>query len=97
MRLQNGNFHHPELVGFFRAHAGAIRTASFQLQAATGRGVQRERGAVISPERVWRRIEAGGEQRSSGAHNANRATGISAPTKLLCGPRDGLAGAPNGL
>jgi hypothetical protein len=49
----------PELVGFFRAHAGAIRTASFQLQAATGRGVQRERGTVISPESVWRQIEVG--------------------------------------
>jgi hypothetical protein len=49
----------PELVGFFRAHAGAIRTASFQLQAAAGRGVQRERGTVISPESVWRQIEVG--------------------------------------
>jgi hypothetical protein len=58
--VHDGNFHQiPELVGFFRAHAGAIRTASFQLQAATGRGVQRERGVVISPERVWRQIEAG--------------------------------------
>jgi pyruvate-formate lyase-activating enzyme len=49
----------PELVEFFRAHAGAIRTASFQLQAATGRGVQRGRGVVISPESVWRQIELG--------------------------------------
>jgi 7,8-dihydro-6-hydroxymethylpterin dimethyltransferase len=58
--VHDGNFHQiPELVGFFRAHAGAIRTASFQLQAATGRGVQRERGVVISPESVWRQIEAG--------------------------------------
>jgi len=58
--VHDGNFAQiPELVGFFRAHAGAIRTASFQLQAATGRGVQRERGAVISPESVWRQIELG--------------------------------------
>jgi hypothetical protein len=58
--VHDGNFHQiPELVGFFRAHAGEIRTASFQLQAATGRGVQRERGAVISPESVWRQIEVG--------------------------------------
>jgi molybdenum cofactor biosynthesis enzyme MoaA len=58
--VHDGNFHEiPELVRFFRAPAGAIRTASFQLQAATGRGVQRGRGAVISPESVWRQIEAG--------------------------------------
>src|SRR5438128_2933824 len=58
--VHDGNFDQiPELVRFFRAHAGAIRTASFQLQAATGRGVQRGRGAGISPESVWRQIEAG--------------------------------------
>ena len=58
--VHDGNFHQiPELVRFFRAHAGAIRTASFQLQAATGRGVQRERGTVISPESVWRQLELG--------------------------------------
>lgn len=58
--VHDGNFHElPELVRFFRAHAGMIRTASFQLQAATGRGVQREHGAVISPESVWREIETG--------------------------------------
>ena len=58
--VHDGNFHEiPELVRFFRAHAGAIRTASFQLQAAAGRGVRRGRGAGISPESVWRQIEAG--------------------------------------
>jgi hypothetical protein len=58
--VHDGNFAQiPELVGFFRAHAGVIRTASFQLQAATGRGVQRERGTVISPESVCRQIEVG--------------------------------------
>src|SRR6266545_8312742 len=31
----------------------------YTVSAATGRGVQRERGAVISPESVWRQIETG--------------------------------------
>jgi pyruvate-formate lyase-activating enzyme len=58
--VHDGNFHElPDLVRFFRAHAGAIRTASFQVQAATGRGVQRGHCSGIAPESVWRQIEAG--------------------------------------
>ena len=57
-----GNFHEiPDLVRFFRAHAGAVRTASFQLAADTGRGVQRETGTAITPESVAKQIEIGAD------------------------------------
>jgi len=55
-----GNFHEiPELVRFLKDHAGAVRTASFQLAADTGRGVEGARGFAITPETVARQIEAG--------------------------------------
>lgn len=55
-----GNFHEiPDLVRFFKANAGAVRTASFQLAADTGRGVHRERGAAITPDTVASQIELG--------------------------------------
>ncbi len=52
------NFHEiPQLVRFFIEHAQNIRTASFQLQADTGRGVQRQRDTIISTDTVWQKIE----------------------------------------
>ncbi len=58
--VHRGNFDAiPDLVRFFRANAGAVRTASFQLAADTGRGVDRTRGVAITPESVARQIEAG--------------------------------------
>ena len=49
----------PDLVRFFRRHAGVVGMASFQLQADTGRGVLRERDRVISLESVRRQIGQG--------------------------------------
>ncbi|SFN75769.1 radical SAM protein [Nitrosospira briensis] len=49
----------PDVVRFFAANAASVRTASFQLQADTGRGVQRERGARITQETLARQIELG--------------------------------------
>lgn len=58
--VHRGNFDEiPELVRFFRANAGVVRTASFQIAADTGRGVNRTRGVAITPESVARQIEAG--------------------------------------
>src|SRR5712691_4038171 len=58
--VHQGNFHEvPDLVRFFGGHAGAVRTASFQLAADTGRGMRRERGAAITPESVAKQIEIG--------------------------------------
>ncbi len=58
--VHRGNFDEiPDLVRFFRANAGAVRTASFQLAADTGRGVDRTRGIAITPESVARQVEAG--------------------------------------
>jgi hypothetical protein len=42
--VHEGNFDEiPELVRFFRAQAGRVRTASFQAQAMTGRGVHEKK------------------------------------------------------
>jgi molybdenum cofactor biosynthesis enzyme MoaA len=58
--VHRGNFHEiTALVRFFKAHAGMVRTASFQLAADTGRGVERTRGAAITPDSVARQIEIG--------------------------------------
>jgi len=58
--VHDGNFVEiPEVVAFFRANAGRIRTTSFQLQADIGRGVQRARGQAITPETVAAQIERG--------------------------------------
>ncbi|MGH8789639.1 MAG: radical SAM protein [Cupriavidus necator] len=58
--VHDGNFDEiPAVVGFFRAHAGRIRTASFQLQADIGRGVQGARGSAITPDTTAAQIERG--------------------------------------
>lgn len=56
------NFHEiPEIVRFYARNADVVKTASFQLQADTGRGVDRERGALISQESVIEQINAGAD------------------------------------
>jgi pyruvate-formate lyase-activating enzyme len=58
--VHDGNFEEiPEVVRFFCAHAGKVRTASFQLQAETGRGAQGKRSSVITLESVAMQIERG--------------------------------------
>ncbi|MBI4206401.1 MAG: radical SAM protein [Betaproteobacteria bacterium] len=58
--VHRGNFHEiPDLVRFFKAHAGTVRTAAFQLAADTGRGEHGARGDGITIESVARQIEAG--------------------------------------
>lgn len=58
--VHRGNIHElPSLARFFRENAEGIRTASFQLVAATGRGVDRDRGTRISLDSVCKAIEAG--------------------------------------
>ncbi|MGE8452519.1 MAG: radical SAM protein, partial [Pseudomonadales bacterium] len=58
--VHDGNFDEiPTVVAFFRAHAGRIRTASFQLQADIGRGVQGARGPAIAPDTVAAQIARG--------------------------------------
>jgi len=58
------------LARFFAAHADVVRTASFQLQADTGRGTERGRPGEVSLDGVWSRIEAG--VGSALAHDAIR-------------------------
>jgi hypothetical protein len=54
------NFHEiPDMVRFYTKHADVVKTASFQLQADTGRGIDRERDDVISQASVIRSIERG--------------------------------------
>ena len=48
----------PDLVRFFKAHAGRVRTASFQVQAQTGRGVHEKKRAITLDE-VAAKIEEG--------------------------------------
>ncbi len=56
----DGNFTEiPLLARFFADHADAVHLASFQLQADTGRGVLRQRDAVISQQSVIDRISEG--------------------------------------
>jgi pyruvate-formate lyase-activating enzyme len=58
--VHDGNLEEiPEVVRFFRAHAGKVRTASFQLQAETGRGIQGKRSSLITLEVVAAQIERG--------------------------------------
>ncbi len=58
--VHDGNFDEiPSVVAFFRSNAGRIRTVSFQLQADTGRGMQRTRGPAITLDTVAAQIEAG--------------------------------------
>jgi hypothetical protein len=57
--VHEGNFGEiPELVRFFRAQAGRVRTASFQPQAQTGRGVH-EKKIEITLDAVAAQIEKG--------------------------------------
>lgn len=48
----------PDLVRFFKANAGRVRTASFQVQAQTGRGIHENRTSITF-EDVTGRIEKG--------------------------------------
>ena len=58
--VHRGNFAEvPALVRFFVEHADAVRLASFQLQADTGRGVAGRRPLLITPDTVARQIEEG--------------------------------------
>lgn len=57
--VHEGNFDEiPELVRFFRAQAGRVRTASFQAQARTGRGVH-EKKVEITLDAVAAQIQKG--------------------------------------
>ena len=49
----------PELVKFYIKNADVVRTVSFQLQADTGRGVDRTRDIVISQDSVRAQINKG--------------------------------------
>ena len=49
----------PEIVRFYVRNADMVKTASFQLQADTGRGTWRERDAIISQASVRAQIEKG--------------------------------------
>jgi uncharacterized radical SAM superfamily Fe-S cluster-containing enzyme len=49
----------PGIAEFFLRHADAVRMASFQLHADTGRGVLRGRGARVSVAAVVERVRAG--------------------------------------
>lgn len=58
--VHEGNFHDiPDVVAFFVAQSDVVRLASFQLQADTGRGVERERAAVITQDSVTAQIQQG--------------------------------------
>jgi hypothetical protein len=78
--VHDGNVHEvEELAGFFLGHADAVAIASFQLQAATGRGTLGARNtALVGKDEVARRIRtaAGGRlgfgYRSVGHHDCNR-------------------------
>lgn len=57
--VHEGNFDEiPELVRFFRAQAGRVRTASFQAQAQTGRGVHQKK-FDITLDAIAAQIERG--------------------------------------
>lgn len=69
--VHDGNFHEvPEVARFFVRHSDVVDLASFQLQADTGRGTQRERGALISIETVAEQIQAGVQGRLDFAGNS---------------------------
>lgn len=55
-----GNFHEiPDVARFFVQHSDIVRLASFQLQADTGRGIDRDRAEVITQDSVTRQIQTG--------------------------------------
>jgi len=49
----------PMLARFFLAHSDVVGMASFQVQAATGRGEWRERAPHVTPEAIAERIRRG--------------------------------------
>ena len=49
----------PELIEFFKKHAGFVNLVSFQLQAETGRGEWGSRDVIINQETVRNQIESG--------------------------------------
>jgi len=52
------SFHEiPDLVRFYIKNADVVKTVSFQLQADTGRGTQRERDVIINQQSVIDQIE----------------------------------------
>ncbi len=56
----DGNFHEiPAVARFFVAHSEAVRFASFQLQADTGRGVLHQRGYAITTASTIVKLQAG--------------------------------------
>jgi hypothetical protein len=58
--VHDGNFAElPALVRYFVSRSDVVRLASFQLQADTGRGVLRTRGAAITPDSVTEQIRHG--------------------------------------
>jgi molybdenum cofactor biosynthesis enzyme MoaA len=58
--LHAGNYHElPSLVAYFVRRSNWVRTASFQLQADTGRGVLRERDDVITMENTIAKMSDG--------------------------------------
>jgi organic radical activating enzyme len=60
--VHDGNFLEiAAVVRFFRSHGGEVRTASFQLQADTGRGTQRQRSSLITLETVAAQVERGAD------------------------------------
>lgn len=53
------NFHEiQDLVRFFVQNSKFVRTASFQLQADTGRGIDGKRDVEITADSVWEQIES---------------------------------------
>lgn len=58
--VHQGNFAEiPELIRFFKKNADVVNFVSFQLQAETGRGVLRDRAAIITVQSVSEQIKKG--------------------------------------
>ncbi len=58
--VHGGNLHEiPQVAAFFVRNADVVRTAAFQLQADTGRGLLRERAQAVTLESVTRSLRAG--------------------------------------
>lgn len=58
--VHGGNLHEiPQVAEFFVRNADVVRTASFQLQADTGRGVLRRRAEAVTIASVIHRLRAG--------------------------------------
>jgi 7,8-dihydro-6-hydroxymethylpterin dimethyltransferase len=68
----------PTLSHFFVQQADAVRFASFQLQADTGRGVLTNRADIITQEATWQKLAAGANAGfnintlGAGHHDCNR-------------------------